>query len=224
RIPQFDLAELRGLSDRLAGYQGTLRADAVLTGSLRHPRGTAQASVPNARFGPIAFGPVTLAARFDDPMLHAELALTQVGAGRLDVTATYQRISNTIDAELHARHVQLAFARAFIKQMRDLGGVLDADVRVGGTTAMPTLAGRVAVTQGVMGVVGQPTFRDVELELALSPGHVDIRKVHAMSNGSFDATGSADLRGLRLLQLPLTAQAKGVVAAGRGTTGRLHGR
>jgi autotransporter translocation and assembly factor TamB len=193
RVPRLDLAELRGLTDKLAGYQGILSADADVTGTVRHPH------------------------------VRADVAMVQA-AGRLQAHGAYDHASDAITADVKASHVQLGFARVFIKQMRDLAGVLDADVKIRGTPAAPTLAGRVAIAQGVIGIVGQPTFRDVEVQLALVPGRVDIQKVHARSNGTFDASGSADLRGLQLLQLVLTGQAKSFAVAIEGTTGRIDGR
>src|SRR5262249_39830258 len=57
-----------------------------------------------------------------------------------------------------------------------------------------------------------------------APGHVEIQKLHARSNGTFDAHGSADLRGLELLQLTLTAQASRFAVTVGDRTGRLDGK
>jgi autotransporter translocation and assembly factor TamB len=224
-VPQLDLAELctRGAGLGPHHCQGVLRASADLTGPLTHPHGHAQAELAALAPGGVALGPIRAEARLDDRSVHAELRAPSAAGGHLHAHATYALDTGALAGDLHAERLRLEAAGPLLPRLRDLGGRLDADVELHGTASSPRLTGRVALHGGAVGVAGQPTFRDVELALALAEGQVEVHNLHARSNGSLDGRGRAELDGLAVRALHLDARASGFVVAIAGVTTRLDG-
>jgi hypothetical protein len=119
-------------------------------------------------------------------------------AGRLGTaTATGWLDDNgAIDATLRGQ-MPLALLAALRSDIREASGRMDADVRVGGTIAKPTLVGRATITGGLLAVRALPfVIRDMEGRFALSPARVRIEELKAsVGSGTLRATGEAALDG-----------------------------
>jgi translocation and assembly module TamB len=185
--------------DVFGGVDGRITAAATLEVPARDPRATR---------GVIRLEPVQVEATGErwegrGPILirrePGRLTLERLElAGRLGTaTATGWLDDNgTIDATVRGQ-MPLALLAALRSDVREASGQMDADVRVGGTIAKPTLVGRATITGGLLALRALPfVIRDMEGRLALSPARVRIEELKAsVGTGTLRATGEAALDG-----------------------------
>jgi TamB, inner membrane protein subunit of TAM complex len=230
--------------DVFGGVEGRITAAATLDVPVRDPRATrgeirlepVQVEAAGERWE--GRGPVVI--RRDSGRITLErLEL----AGRLGTaTATgWLDDGGTIDATVRGQ-MPLALLAVLRSEIREASGRMDADVRVGGTVAKPTLVGRATISGGLLALRELPfVIRDMEGRFALSPARVRIEELKAgVGSGTLRATGEAALDGgaLGAYQIAVTGRGLAVTPVegldtnwnadltlvGRGANGFVRGK
>jgi autotransporter translocation and assembly factor TamB len=225
-IPKFQISSLKGYFEQLHETEGVLAARVALRGTLRQPKGRADFSISDARVAKLQFGPIEAHGVTDGDKVRADLSVAQKQGGTLLAHADVGRTGGRpLTASVTAKKLDLSFARVFITGVRELAGVVDANLTANGTVARPGLQGAVYYYDGRLGLVGQPTFHDVAVTLTIKPDRVDVQKLHAFSGGGvLTGKGWLTLDGLTPTGLVFTANANRFVVAAAGSTGaRLDG-
>jgi autotransporter translocation and assembly factor TamB len=224
-IPRFQIASLASYFDQLQDTEGVLTGKVALGGTLARPTGRADLNIGDARVDKVRFGPVALHAQSAGDKVTGDVEIRQQQGGTLVAHADVSRRGRpALTATATARKLDVTFVRIFTTGVRELAGVVDADLKVAGTVARPAVRGKVYYYDGRLGLVGQPTFHDVAVTLALEPDRIDIQKVQAHSGGSLTGKGWVTLEGGAPSGMVLTAHANRFLLAAAGSTGaRLDG-
>jgi TamB, inner membrane protein subunit of TAM complex len=131
--------------------------------------------------------------------------------GRLGTATASGRLDDggALEGAVHGQ-APLALLSAFRPEIREASGRLDVDVRIGGSTAKPTLVGRGTITDGVVVPRDTPlVVRDIEARVSMVPTRLRIEELHArVSGGTVSATGEIALDGSTIgaYQLALTGR------------------
>lgn len=224
-VPGFQLASLKEFAERLRDTEGVLKGSAAFTGTLKRPVGRADLAVDGLRVETMRFGKVALHGDTDGSKVNATVDIRQQQGGALDLRAAVDRPRQTIAATVAARKLDPGFARLFTAAVRELGGTVDANLRLAGPLAAPAVTGNAYFYGGRVGVVGQPTFQGVGVSIEAKPGRVDVPKAEVYSGGgSFKGKGWATVDGLRPTSMVFTARADDFVVAAAGASGaKLNG-
>ena len=225
-VPRFQINALKSLSDELRETRGWLSGGAVVTGTLAHPVGKAQLAISDVQVDGLSVGRVAINASTDGRDLRGEARIQGSAAGTLEATGHMSLgASPNVTARLQAKALNPGVIRPFLSGVRELSGVVDADIRITGAPPALRFDGRLYAYRGRIGVVGQPTFHDAGLALSLRPGRVELDRLQMYSGGgSLEARGAVALDGLEPRSGVLTGQARRFVIAAAGMSGaRLDG-
>ena len=138
-------------------------------------------------------------------------------SGRLGTATASGRLEDggTLEGAVRGQ-APLALLSVFRPEIREASGRLDIDVRIGGTTANPTLLGRGTIADGVLALRDTPVVvRDIDARVALVPTRLRIEELKArVGGGTLSATGEIALdRGtVGAYQLALTGRNLSVTA------------
>ncbi len=209
-----------GTSYELGGaFDGTLQ----IAGTRLAPSVEALATLDRPRYAKL----VATRAHLDLAFAGRRLTLRDVSldepAGRValsgSVPATLRppfvdRRDAPVEARILAQNLDLGDFSALFPKGTKLGGVVDGDVRVGGTLAAPALAGTLALTKGAYSSpMLASELRNARLGVRFADRTALLTALHAdMGGGAVDGTGQATVGDLRAPQRSLafdvTATAK----------------
>lgn len=100
------------------------------------------------------------------------------------------RDGESMDLRLTADDVPLETLSPAAPQLRELAGVLEAEVSVGGTPDQPALRGSLNVRDGAaLFVPLNQRYTDIVADLELEGRRLDIRQLRAVSDGALEVTG-----------------------------------
>lgn len=230
-LPRFQIAAFRSVSDELRDTTGWLSAHGRLTGTLAVPKGALDVRLDDAHIDQVGLGPLVAHVETNGRNLRGKLQMQTGAAGKMALTASLLTPAGavtgapTLDLKLDARGIDPGFMRPFLTNVRELGGVIDAQVTARGSWARPALGGRLYYYRGRLGITGQPTFHDIGVAIALAPGRVDIDTLQAHSgDGVLSGKGQVKLEGMQLVSGDLSARAERFLVAAAGVSGsRLDG-
>ena len=225
-IPTLELASLASFVDELQGLGGQLTAHADIEGTLARPNGRAEVAIANAKVDAVTFRDVALRATADTARADAALTVEETAGGTLTATARLDRAhGDRITASATARELDLGFVRLFAPTLRETAGIAQLSATATGTLRAPAVEASLTVDQGRLGVIGQPTFRDLRLAATLKPGRADLDRLDMRSgDGALSGQGWVTLDGLTVRHAVLTAHAHRFLVAAAGATGaRLDG-
>jgi autotransporter translocation and assembly factor TamB len=144
-----DLSTLPGIGDLLTGR---LDLDATASGSLRAPRGQANATVADLTIAgePYRDARVEVVAAADEPIA-VRAGLEREAGGALTVDASYDPRRRGLAGAVDLRRLPLDAIAALIGRPEAFGGELDATVTLSGTAAAPTADGTIELAGGWFG-------------------------------------------------------------------------
>ncbi len=210
-IPGFDLSRLRGMRPGLDRVGGQLRGRVALHGTAHAPVGDGDASATGLALGDVGFREASVRARFDGQRLtlHGDATASQGGTFVLDGSLPIDPAA-PLAVTARAKAFDLRFLPRVVPGLGQSAGTLDAQIAVGGTRRRPTLDGAALARVATLRLADNPReYEDVILDLTAHQGTVTVRRLHVASEGgSFDASGSALLDGLRPQRVDGTAKAK----------------
>jgi translocation and assembly module TamB len=220
-IPAFKLESLADVADTLKGVRGTLAGRIELSGTPARPSGRGDISVTGAAVDQVALGKVLLHGEAQAGRIDIAANLPEARGGDLYAEAHVDRArGDALSAQLRGKDLDLAVARPFLPGVREIGGTAQLSVDASGTLHAPVVHGSLNLTGGRLGVIGQPTFRDVALEASLGPGRLEIGKLAARSgDGSLEGKGWVVLDHGKPSSLVFTAHANRFLVAVAGSTG-----
>ena len=225
-VPTLELASMADFIDELRGTSGQLTAHAEITGTAARPTGTIDARIVNGKADAVAFRELAAHATGDAGRVAATLSVVETVGGSLTGTARLDRAAgDRLSASVVAKNLDLGFARVLVPTLRETAGVAQLSATAAGTLEAPVLHASLDIEKGRLGVIGQPTFRDIRVQAALSPGRADLQRLDARSgDGTLSGTGFVELDGFRVRRAVLTAHAHRFLVAAAGSTGaRLDG-
>ncbi|MGI9040916.1 MAG: translocation/assembly module TamB domain-containing protein [Gemmatimonadales bacterium] len=161
-----DLHDLYGLIQRdTLGVDGEIGLDLQVGGTAQAPtlRGTAR--LGEAKFGDFRAPFIQGVVNYGQRRLEANLDLWRTGENILEIEANLpldlalrgaerRRLDGPLSVRAYTDSVDLRILEALTPAVRQVSGVLAADVQVGGTWAAPRLRGSVNVSGGGMSVPG----------------------------------------------------------------------
>ncbi|MBI4706123.1 MAG: translocation/assembly module TamB domain-containing protein [Deltaproteobacteria bacterium] len=140
------------------------------------------------------------AARIPELGVQADL-----GSGlsvQLRAGGTIEHLSRTpvLDLTMRLRPVDLSAIGVRVPWLERTAGVLDAELRVQGTSAQPSLSGAAHLRQGALQVAGFPlALTDINVALRVADGEIKLDQAKARAGtGIISIEGRAPLRGLAL--------------------------
>jgi translocation and assembly module TamB len=191
-------------------------------GTLDDPAVKLLARVGNAQLAGKPLGQAQLHAEYQDarPTLSAQVSsangghLALAAEGRADLSLRGLRRglapqSIPFTGTLDARALDLAIASGLHDTVRAVGGLLDAQGKLGGTVGTPHLAGKLAWKNGRLMLAGYGELRDIALDLHGDSSQMVLDRLFARSgSGSANVTAKATRSGDGGRQLVLEGQAR----------------
>jgi autotransporter translocation and assembly factor TamB len=210
-IPQTPLAVFRGLSPSLAPVQGRVEGQVDLRGTLRHPAGRARLALSDLEAGDLPVGDLALSGSADGQRAEVHLTTRTGLGGTLDARLAAglgAGMGGALDGSLDVSGLRVDALARLIPGLREAAGRVDGHLRVGGTLGAPALTGDLAVADGRLGLVGQPTLKDIFAQLHVTPGQLVLEDLHLSAGGELTAHGFAALEGWwpRTMHLDATAR------------------
>ncbi|HVG61350.1 MAG TPA: translocation/assembly module TamB domain-containing protein [Hyalangium sp.] len=205
RLHPTQLKELMGLAQadpalREQGLQGLLAVELTARGTPAAPELVLNAGVQQLGVGKLALGHAHAHYTYSNAHSGVDVTVTAPSGGTLLVRAgipldlslpALQQDLNTqripLDVSLIARGFDMAFLSGAHEMVRSLGGVLNADARVGGTAGAPTLKGTVNWKDGRLGLMGFGEYRDIQVALDVTEERIHLERLFARG-------GSGELR------------------------------
>jgi autotransporter translocation and assembly factor TamB len=171
---------------------GRLAAVATVSGTQRDPRARAGVALSDARYGgaPLA---ATASGAYADGRLSVDRANVAYDGAVADASGTVSNLTTrpSMDVAAHVRGADVAsFAHRFNVPLRYPDAAVDADVRVRGALAAPSVAGSARIAAGSINGLN---FRDVVVPLSGDLAAVDVRGGRATVGSTivrFDALAS----------------------------------
>jgi autotransporter translocation and assembly factor TamB len=185
-----DASALRGAGVRVRG--GRIAAIATVSGTQRDPRANAGVALSGATYGgaPLA---ATASGAYAGGRLSVRQANLAYDGAVADASGTVSNLTARprVDVAAHVRGADVGtFAHRFNVPLRYPDAAVDADVRVQGALASPSLAGSARIAAGSINGLN---FRDVVLPLSGDLAAVDVRGGRATVGSTtvrFDALAS----------------------------------
>ena len=193
-------------------YLGTLSALARLSGGATTPvQGTLRAQLAEAQIAHrlasrkiehtrIGSGSVNVA--LEPQLLRLEANLGDGEVGTMHMTLSAQRTTAALAdmplaGEIHAQSAQMGLLSLYVPEIDRASGHFSTDLRVGGTLGAPTLGGVLRVSGGEIDVYQvNLALRQIEAEAHLDEGGLNFKGGAHVGNGSVNADGHVEWRGL----------------------------
>ena len=200
-IPDFDLSRVRGMS-----ATGRVSGHVHLGGSLTSPTLRLDLTAVEARLAGVGFVNLAAHGEYGAGLWKAYARANQAAGGRLDISATGEG-HELRSGSLRADGVNIAFLEALLPDLVAARGQLDASLGL----ARGMLTGTLSLGQGRLGLLGWPTFEQINLRAQLASDHIQIEQLNAkVGKGDLSLTGQIGMSGGRLTSLQMNARAKGV--------------
>ena len=189
-ITSYDLSDWKQL-------HGALTAHADLRGTLAHPEGSVTLGAAPLRIGEMVFGRFGVGARYDGHHTSAHLDAEERGGGSVHLSGDVTAGSGALAARLVVQKLTLSVGNGGIGLLRELRGRIDADVTVAGTLAAPHPSGTLRLDYGTVALSGQSMrYRDLHVAISAANDRIQLDQLAVkLGNGSFNASGSAQLDG-----------------------------
>ncbi|HUB05431.1 MAG TPA: translocation/assembly module TamB domain-containing protein [Myxococcales bacterium] len=159
-----------------AAFGGLLSGAAQLSGTPAAPRLAAKLSASGLSFRGQPLGRADASLDWRGPQARIDAELAEPLGGRLTASVSLplslprRRTAlafvvgdGPLKGALRSRRLDLSFLSGLGGLLRAVEGNLDADLRIGGTIAAPSVEGPLELTRGRLALRGLGTYRDVEL-------------------------------------------------------------
>jgi uncharacterized protein involved in outer membrane biogenesis len=186
-----DLAQIETLLLQNRGFSGRLTADATVAGTLAKPRIDGKLEVRDGGFQNYKYQSLVATVDYDGPKLALDATLQQApdvsitakgtvpmsafekGAGE-HVAATPD---DMFDLRVQSSAINLGVLQGFTTVIANIGGTLQADVRVTGSGRDPHLEGFMEIRDGAFGVPRFGTsYSGLDTRIDLQPDRITIRR------------------------------------------------
>jgi autotransporter translocation and assembly factor TamB len=192
RARNVDLHQLETLLLQDRGLNGTLDADATISGTTEAPAVDGRVEVRNGGFKTYKYESLVANVDYGATRVDIDAKLQQsptefVTAKGTMPTSLFQpstkaghvgeTVGDTIDLQIKSTPLNLAVVQGFTDQVTNVTGSFEVDIRVTGSGHDPHLEGFVDVKNGAFGVpVGGVSYRGLDTRIELEPDRVRLQK------------------------------------------------
>ena len=192
RVRNVDLRQLETLLLQDRGFNGTLDADATISGTTDAPAVDGRVEVRNGGFKTYKYESLVANLDYSATRVGIDAKLQQsptefVTAKGSMPTSLFERSTETghvaasegdkIDLQIKSTPLNLGLVQGFTDQVTNVTGTLEVDVRVTGSGQDPHLGGFVDIKNGAFGVpVGGVSYRGLDTRIELEPDRVRLQR------------------------------------------------
>jgi autotransporter translocation and assembly factor TamB len=204
---------------RPAQYGGVLDAIATVTGTREHPSVSADFAIVQGRVRRLAYDRFAGHVNYSGETLQLDVRLDQApgvwltGAGTVPLSAFDPSLGEqTMHLALKSSQLSLALVEGFSSLVRNVGGQMQLDVIVSGTSRDPHFSGRVDIDGASFDVVPSGAkYRNGRVALKLSTDQVSVEQFHLEDEGGhpLDVTGSLGTHEMRVGEMQVAVSARG---------------
>lgn len=205
RLHPTHIKELLGLSQanpalRDQGLQGILSLELAARGTPDRPEVVLDLGAQQLGVGKLALGQAHVHYTYAKARSGLNATVTAPAGGTLTVRAdvplelSLPAVQQGLDTEkvpldvtVVAKGFDMAFLSGAHEMVRSLGGVLEADAHIAGTSGAPTLKGKVNWKNGKLGLMGFGEYRDIQVALGVTEERIELQQLFARG-------GSGELR------------------------------
>lgn len=205
RLHPTSIKELLGLSQadpalREQGLQGVLSLELAARGTPDKPEVVLDLGAQALGVGKLALGQGHVHYTYAEARSNLNATVTAPAGGTLTVRAgvplelSLPAVQQGLDTEkvpldvtVVAKGFDMAFLSGAHEMVRSLGGVLEADAHIAGTSGAPTLKGNVNWKNGKLGLMGFGEYRDIQVALDVTEERIHLQQLFARG-------GSGELR------------------------------
>jgi autotransporter translocation and assembly factor TamB len=203
------LTELIGID----GVSGVVRFDATLSGTAGEPGFEVDFSLVRGRVSGVTIDTLQFNAGYNhnEKEIRAASRLVSLGqvAATLDGVVPFQFDAPTLgfgqpeggsdlQLQLNSNRFNLAALNQFADPqfVRDISGLLNADLKINGSYDQPAVTGQLSLAQGSLLLTEQNvTFRDIQTSLTFGRDRIQLDRFSVQSTGSLTASGDILLQG-----------------------------
>ncbi|MBJ6759984.1 translocation/assembly module TamB [Myxococcaceae bacterium JPH2] len=204
------------------GLQGLLALEMLAHGTLEAPQVDLTTTVQKLGVGSLALGQARAHYTYASQRSTVDAMFSGASGGTLQVNGgltldlslpalqapSLPIASAPLEVNLRANDFDPSFLSGASQAVRTLGGILQAQARLGGTVGAPTFQGTLQWTDGKLGLQGFGEYRGIQLDLDATRENIQLKRLSAQAgNGSLELTAQAQ-----------RAQGDEYALEGKGTT------
>ena len=186
-----DLAQIEALLLQNRGFSGRLTADATISGSLRSPDGRRQDQVAGGGFQTYKYESLVADVDYADNRITLDATLQQSPGVSITARGTRadervrgedgrsrrRNAEDAIDVRVQTAALNLGVVQGFTTAVTEVGGTLEADVRVTGSGRDPHLVGFIDIRDGAFAVPRFGTsYSGLDTRIDFEPDVVRVRR------------------------------------------------
>ena len=206
-----DIAQLEKLALMNRGFSGRLNADAHVSGSAKAPSVTGHVAVANGGFRQFKYESLVAEGTYNGTRIGIDARLVQTPGVELTAKGTIPMSAfravpaaggghtsvdpaDAIDLHIQSTQVGLAIVQGFTKELADVTGTLQADVKITGSGADPHLDGYVALQDGAFSVPqANVRFSGMTTRIELQEDRIRVPKFQILDQHGNPLTIQGDL-------------------------------
>jgi autotransporter translocation and assembly factor TamB len=206
-----DIAQLEKLTLQNRGFTGKLDADAKISGNASTPAVTGHVAVASGGFQQFTYQSLTADATYTNGRIGLDARLVQTpgveltAKGTLPMSAlrpnppgaaghTEAAPGEAIDLRIQSTRMDLGIVQGFTRELANVTGTVQADVRVTGSGTDPHLDGYVDVQNGGFGVIqAGVTFSGMTTRIELQEDRVHVPRFQILDQHGKPLTINGDL-------------------------------
>jgi autotransporter translocation and assembly factor TamB len=206
-----DIAQIEKLTLQNRGFSGKLDADARISGSAKAPLVTGLAAVANGGFRQFKYQSLTADASYTNGRIALDARLVQAPGAEVTAKGNFPMSAlrpnpsgvsghqeaapgEAIDLRIQSTRMDLGIVQGFTKELTNVTGTVQADVRITGSGLDPHLDGYVDVQNGGFVVPAAGTsFSGMTTRVELQPDRIRIPKFQILDRHGGSMTIAGDL-------------------------------
>ncbi|RJS22443.1 translocation/assembly module TamB [Corallococcus sp. H22C18031201] len=188
------------------GLQGLLALEMLAHGTLEAPQVDLTATVQKLGVGSLALGQARAHYTYASQRSTVDAMFSGASGGTLQLNggltldlslpalqaASLPVASAPLEMNLRANDFDPSFLSGASQTVRTLGGILQAQARLGGTVGAPTFQGTLQWTDGKLGLMGFGEYRGIQLDLDATRENIQLKRLSAQAgNGTLDLSAQA---------------------------------
>ena len=194
---------------------GRLNVDLRLSGTQKQPEMNATLRLDALQWQQQSLGNIEMTAHLTENTLHHVMRWRD---GQLDLLKTQGSLglgdAGKLAINIQSSDFDLAWLEPFSREILEIAGALNLDMRLAGTLAQPEAYGNLSIDHGSLQVAttGEP-YRDVRCRIRFDGQRVNLEDLHVgSSSGSMQIKGALQTAGWTIDQLDLALDAKDFTA------------
>lgn len=208
------------------GLTGTLQFNGTLSGDAGLPNIRGQIALTGSKFSDVAIDTVELGFKYQQSEKHLQfnsriVSLNQTAArinGSVPFSLDLKQFAlnlptaaDSIHANIYTNDFNLSALNEFVspETAKELNGIMNANIKVGGTIGNPYLEGDMKLGNGAVKIVpANIRLKNITMNTVFEPHKINIKELDVSSNGgNLTANGNIDLKGYKSSSFDLAFKA-----------------